>query len=168
MAAGIDTGGVLSQKTEPILPDDTAGSLADRLARLGAALLIETLPEYLAGSLQPSAQDETQASYAPILRKENGLLDFNQTAIILERQVRAYLPWPGAFILWQNQPLKVLHASVGKLTHEERPTNPGHFLRYQGLPAVQTSDGVLVFEVLQPAGKRVMTGKAFLQGVKNW
>jgi len=168
MDAGIDTGGILSQATEPILPDDTSISLADRLANLGAALLIKTLPEYLAGSLRPLPQDETKASYAPILKKENGLLDFNQTAITLDRQVRAYLPWPGAFMFWQGQPLKIHRTSVGKQTNEDEPANPGQFIRYQGYPAVQTRHGVLVLESLQPAGKRVMTGKAFLQGVKDW
>jgi methionyl-tRNA formyltransferase len=169
MDPGVDTGPILSQRAEPILPEDTSGSLSARLAEKGAALLIETLPGYLDGSISPTAQDESLATYAPMLKKEDGRLDFNQPAGLLARQVRAYQPWPGAFTLWQEQPLKVQRASIApfNLTSGEQ-LRPGRLVRFNGLPAVCTAQDLLVLEELQPAGKRSMTGKDFLQGAKNW
>jgi methionyl-tRNA formyltransferase len=169
MDPGVDTGPILSQTTEPIFPDDTSGSLSDRLAEKGADLLMETLPGYLDGSLPLIPQNDAQATYAPMLKKENGWLDFNQPAVVLARQVRAYQPWPGAYTLWQGQTIKVQRASAGPgETSEIHPFHPGQFVRFTGLPAICTAQGLLVLEELQPAGKRSMTGKDFLLGAKNW
>ena len=107
MDAGIDTGGILSQRAITIRPDDTALSLSARLAELGAKLLVETLPPYLEGRLQVQTQDEQSSSYAPMLKKEDGALDFNKPVHVLERQVRAYDPWPGTFMEWKGQPIKI-------------------------------------------------------------
>jgi methionyl-tRNA formyltransferase len=169
MDPGVDTGPTLGQRVEPILPEDTSGSLSARLAMIGADLLMETLPGYLDGSLSPTTQDETQATYAPMLKKEDGWLDFNQPADRLARQVRAHQPWPVAYTQWQEQPLKILRASVASVDPAENAQiHPGQLVRVQGLPAIYTSQGLLVLEELQPAGKRSMTGKDFLQGAKNW
>jgi len=164
MNPGIDTGDMLSQRTIPILPDDNAGSLSQKLAELGAELLIETLPGYLDGTLHPQAQDETLATYAPMLKKEDGELDFTQPAEALARRVRAFTPWPGAFTHWQGQPFKILraHAVPGNTS------TPGLKTVIDGLPALGTPDGWLVLETVQPAGKKPMPGKAFLQGAREW
>lgn len=164
MDPGVDTGPMLSQRALPILPDDNAGTLSDKLAALGAALLIETLPPYLSGQIAPQAQDEAQATYAPMLNKADGLLDFNQPAQALARRVRAFNPWPGAFTTWQDQPLKILRAHAVPDTC----TVPGTALVYQGLPAFCTAEGLLVLDELQPAGKKLQPGKAFLQGARGW
>jgi len=164
MDPGIDTGPILSQCQITILPEDTAGSLAPRLAEAGAALLIETLPAYLSGHLQPQPQDDSQAIYAPMLKKEHGILDFSQSASALENRVRAFNPWPGAVIQWAGQPLKV---------HTARALSapiavPGKRSVIDGLPAIAAADGWLLLEEVQPAGKRVMSGATFLLGARGW
>ena len=106
----MDTGPILSCGSIPILPDDSAGTLLARLAPLGADLLLETLPRYLSGELQPQPQPADGITYAPMLKKEAGLLDFTQPAVDLERRVRAFDPWPGTRFVWNNQPLKVIRA----------------------------------------------------------
>jgi methionyl-tRNA formyltransferase len=165
MDPGIDTGPMLAQRAMPIQPDDTAASLSTRLSEAGADLLIETLPGYLRGEIVPQPQDEGLATYAPMLRKEEGLLDFTQPAEELERRVRAFSPWPGAFFDWQGQPLKVHRAHVlfcaGSNTAGQRTVQ-------EGLPAVGTGHGCLVLDEVQPPGKRAMSGRDFLRGTRQW
>lgn len=163
MDAGIDTGAILSQRVLPVLPTDTAESLSQRLAQSGAELLIETLPDYLQGRLQPVPQNEEAATYAPMLQKEDGLLDFTQTAAELERRVRAMQPWPGAFTTWQDQPFKVHQAHVA-----QGPAQPGKKLVVEDRPAIGTAQNVLVLDEVQPAGKRSMPGEIFLRGARDW
>ncbi len=164
MDAGIDTGPILGQRAVPILPDDTAGFLSQRLAALGAELLSEVLPRFLSGELQPQPQSESGATYAPMLKKEDGLLDFSRPALELARRVRALNPWPGAYTLWQGQPLKVLRAhAVG-----EAGRQPGEHLVYERMPGIGTGEGVLVLDEVHPAGKKPMPGGDFLRGTRNW
>lgn len=164
MDAGVDTGAVLSQRAIPILADDTTSTLGSRLAILGAELLIETLPAYLAGDLQPQPQANELATYAPMLKKEAGLLDFSRTAVELSRQVRAMNPWPGAYFTWQGQTLKIHQAHVIDGQHQA----PGIPTIYQGSPAMTTASGLLVLDEIQPAGKKAMPGKVFLNGARGW
>ncbi len=174
--SGIDTGGVLARREVSILSDDTAGSLAPRLAEAGADLLIETLPGYLAGEILPVAQDETQACYAPMLKKEEGLLDFTQGAQTLVNRVRAFNPWPGAYVLWQDLPLKIHRAhslldqptggQPSLLSLVDQPQGARTVL--EKLPAIRTADGWLILDLLQPAGKKMMSGRDFLAGARNW
>lgn len=165
MDPGVDTGPILGQRAEAIHPSDTTSSLSQRLALLGADLLLEILPDYLDGKIQPQPQDDSLATYAPMLKKEDGLLDFNQTAPELERRVRAFQPWPGAYMEWAGGLLKIQRASVANVALE---LPPGRLLVQNGLPAVQTAGGVLLLDEVQPAGKRTMPGKTFLQGARNW
>ena len=164
MDAGVDTGPTLSQRALPIQPDDNAGSLSERLAALGGELLLETLPAYLSSELTPQPQEDAGATYAPMLNKADGQLDFSQPAEALARRVRAFNPWPGAFTIWQGQMLKIQRAHAV-------PTPcalPGQTVVYQGLPALCTTDGLLALDELQPAGKKPQPGKAFLQGARGW
>ena len=166
MDEGVDTGLILSQQAIPILPEDTTITLAERLAHLGAQLLIEILPAYLSGEIQPRAQQDEHALYAPMLKKEDGELNFNQTAIELVRKVRAFTPWPGAYTTWHSQILKIHRASAAE---SARGTlQPGQQTLYRGLPAIATAQGLLVLDELQLPGKKALPGKAFLQGVRNW
>ena len=164
MDRGVDTGPILSQLALDIDPQDTAQSLSARLAVLGADLLRDTLPGYLGGEVQPVEQDSSQMSLAPMLRKEDSLLDFNQPAAVLERQVRAFQPWPGTSMSWQEQPLKIHQAHVELLNLGE----PGERRIINGLPAVCTPQGVLILDEVQPAGRKTMPGTVFLQGARNW
>jgi methionyl-tRNA formyltransferase len=165
MDPGIDTGQILSQRAEPIRPQDTTTDLSQRLAEIGANLLIDTIPGYVSGEIQSYPQDDALATYAPMLSKKDGALDFTQTAISLERQVRAFQPWPGTYMEWSGGLLKILRAGTAQSLAN---VSPGERLIHNGLPAVQTSLGLLVLKEVQPAGKKNMPGKAFLQGAKNW
>ena len=168
MGPGIDTGPLLSQRSLEINPGDTALRLSARLAELGAELLIETLPGYLSGELTAQAQDEALATYAPQLKKEHGELDFKLSAAELERKVRAFQPWPGAFTTWPGGLLKVHRARWISDPAMEATLSAGDHTLYQGLPAIRAAQGILVLEELQPAGKKPMAGKVFLQGARNW
>ncbi|MBN8581941.1 MAG: methionyl-tRNA formyltransferase [Anaerolineae bacterium] len=163
MDVGLDTGPMLAMKSIRIKPDDTAGSLFDVLATLGADLLIETLPAYMDGKLSPQPQPEEGATYAPMLKKEDGLLDYNQPAVDLARRVRAMNPWPGAWFEWNGAPLKVHKAHVGQGKAEA-----GKRLVEQNQPAVGTGSGILILDEVQPPGKKPMNGKSFLAGARNW
>jgi len=164
MDPDVDTGPILSQRTVPIAPDDTSGSLFAKMAPLGAELLLETLPRYLSGELVPRPQPEEGATYAPMLKKEDGLLKFTRPAIELERRVRAFNPWPGTWFDWNGSPLKVLRASVSGAKSQ----GAGCRLIVEGRPAIGTSEGILILDEIQPAGKKPMPGKAFLAGARNW
>ncbi len=164
MDAGIDTGAMLSQSRLPIFSDDTAETLSARLAEAGAELLIKTLPAYLRRELTLIAQCEMGATYASMIKKEDGQLDFSHTATELERRIRAYSPWPGAFFFVEGEMIKVKRAHVvdgTKLSAGQRSVNAG-------LPVVGTAEGVLAFDEIQPAGKKPMPGDVFLRGARNW
>ncbi len=163
MDEGVDTGAILSQGELPIDSDDTGGSLSDKLSRLGADLLIETLPRYLAGELHALAQDEQKATYAPMLKKEDALLDMTRPAEELARRVRAFNPRPGAFLLWEGANLKVHRAHM-----EPENSTAGQRLVVRGHPALGTGNGILVLDEIQPAGKKSMDGRAFLAGARGW
>lgn len=163
MDVGLDTGPMLSKRSIRIKPDDTSGSLFEALATLGADLLIETLPAYMDGKISPQPQPEEGATYAPMLKKEDGLLDFTQPAIELERRIRAMNPWPGAWFEWNGAPFKIHKAHVGQGRAEA-----GKKLIEQNQPAVGAGGGVLILDEVQPAGKKPMSGKSFLAGAKTW
>ena len=163
MDVGLDTGPMLSQRSIRLTPGDTAGSVTEKLSPLGADLLIDTLPEYLSGRLRPTPQPEEGVTYAPMLKKEEGRLDFTHDVYELERRVRAFNPWPGAFMDFDGTLLKV---------HRARP-EPGDApvarrLVHENQPAVGARGGLLVLEEVQPAGKKSMSGRSFLAGARNW
>ncbi len=167
MDPGIDTGPMLSQRSLPIEDNDTAGTLGERLSILGAELLISTLPGILSGEILLQPQDELLATRAPMLKKEDGQLDFSLSAETLERKVRAFNPWPGCFTFVQDQLLKIHHAHAfpGAKNME---IEPGRQYRFGGLPALGTRQGLLILNEVQPAGKKAMTGEVFLRGARNW
>lgn len=166
MDAGLDTGPVLAQREETILPDDTQATLEERLAYLGAELLVETLSAYLAGNLLPRPQPEEGATYAGQLRKEDGLLDWSRPAVELDRQVRAFTPWPGAFTTWRGQRLKVLRVVPLPEWHGDAP--PGTVIVLADGVVVATGEGALRLEEVQLAGKRPMDIAPFLRGQRDF
>jgi methionyl-tRNA formyltransferase len=163
MDAGLDTGPMLTQRSIRLRPEDTAGSVFNKLSTLGADLLIETLPAYLSGKLTPIPQPEEGVTYAPMLKKEEGQLDFSHDVYELERRIRAFNPWPGAFIDFDGTLLKVHRARVENVDAEV-----GRRFIYQNQPAVGARGGILILEEVQPAGKKSMNGKSFLAGARNW
>ncbi len=116
MDAGLDTGPVLSTRRTPILPADDSQILHDRLARIGAELLVETIPDYVAGKTPPQPQPSEGSSYAAKIKKEDGKIDWNQPAVKIWNRLRAFTPWPGAFTFLPAEPkpqlLKIWKAEV--------------------------------------------------------
>jgi len=178
MDAGLDTGPMLAKRSIRLTRDDTAGSVTSALSTLGADLLIETLPRWIAGKIQPQAQDDTLATYAPMLKKEDGRLDFTRDVNELERLVRAFNPWPGAFMDFDGTILKVHRAHVGQIANLSNATQRAHVgqenveagirLIVQDQPAIGARGGLLLLDEVQPAGKKSMSGKSFLAGARHW
>jgi methionyl-tRNA formyltransferase len=164
MDVGLDTGPMLSKRSIRHTADLTTGSAIQALSQLGADLLIDTLPDYLSGKLIPQPQPEEGSTYAPMLKKEDGLLDFTHPAVELERRIRAMNPWPGAWFEWNGNVFKVGRAFVS----EAKGLGVGSRFTVEGRPAVMTANGALVLDEIQPAGKKMMPGKSFLVGAKNW
>ena len=165
MDKGMDTGPILAQAEVPILPDDTTASLTARLSELGAKLLIETLPGWLAGEIEARPQDDSRATYCRPLKKEDGHLNWTKPAAELDRQVRACDPWPGTYTSWQGQQLKVLRAHARPGWRGEGL--PGQVIALDTGIGVVTGEGVLELLDVQLAGKRPMPAELFARGQRN-
>jgi len=175
MDAGMDSGPTIAQSEAPIDDNDTAASLSDSLSQVGASLLAETLPRWLAGDIVPRPQDESQATTCPLLRKEDGAIDWTLPAIDIWRRVRAYNPWPAAFTslsgellrIWQAQPLasSSSEAAGAVLDLDEQWANDlPPSVRNQAAFAVQTGSGVFVPLKVQRSGRRILTAAEFRRG----
>jgi len=164
MGPGLDDGPILLQESIEIMPEETAGSLSDRLADLGGKLLAATIPAYLNGEITPINQDPELATYAPQLKKAAGKLNFDLSADTLARTVRAFSPWPGTYTFWNEARLIIHQARAVSVTSP----GVGVLSIYDGYPAIGTSAGVLVFEELQLAGKKKTSGPSFLNGNPDW
>ena len=160
MDAGLDTGPMLRQRAIPLAPDETGASLHDKLSELGGDLLIETLPGYLDGSIQPQPQDDSLATLAPRIQKEEGHIDWTQTAPQIERTVRAFTPWPGTFALWNGQQVKILGGHV-----VDGSAAPGQVVNARGeAAAIGTGAELYVPDRLQLQGRKPVTLREFLRG----
>ncbi len=160
--AGLDTGDILQQKDLPIAPEDTAETLAPRLAAIGSDLIMETLRGLDAGSLQPHPQDHSRATLAPILRREDGLIDFRRTAAEVVNRLRGFQPWPGAFTSFRG---KQLHLWAAKAL----PTTaaPGELSVEGGRLLVGCGeDTALELLEVQPEGKKRMAAPDFVHGYR--
>jgi len=162
MGEGIDTGDILLQERITLAPRETAATLHDRLARLGGPLLVETLRRLERGDLTPRPQDEADALYIPKLTREDGRLDWTRPADELDRRIRGFTPWPGAFTYLDGYRLNV-HAAYPV---DRRPRQPAGRVEAVegGAIVVACGDGCLAITELQPEGKRRMATAAFLQG----
>ncbi|HLK99091.1 MAG TPA: methionyl-tRNA formyltransferase [Myxococcaceae bacterium] len=162
MDEGLDTGPVISMKRLPIEHEDTSATLHGKLSRLGGDILREALPAYLRGELKPAPQPSEGMVLAPIIQKEDGLLDFSRPAVELERRLRAFTPWPGVYTGLNGARLKVHRVRVGS-----GQGAPGTVLSAgpQGLE-VACGEGSLVLLDVQLEGKRVMSAAEFLSGHK--
>ncbi len=166
---GMDTGPILSQKETPILPQDTTLFLTQSLFRLGANLLLETLPLWEKGKIIPKAQDEAKATYSRIIKKEDGEIDFHLSAEEIYRRVKAFYPWPGSYTWWRGKRLNIreslplsrkVKGKVGEVMalNEPSPARVG----------VKTGEGALGLLRVQPEGKGEMRGEDFLRGQKGF
>jgi len=164
MDNGLDTGAMLLSKMEPIRPDDTSATLHDRLALIGAQLLFQTLETHYAGEITPTPQDNNQASYAPLLKKKDGRIDWQKSAHQLACLIRGMNPWPGAFTFYGDRRLKILAARTAAM---ETQAAPGTVIQgFADELRIAAGDGALsILEIQGASGKR-MGIKAFLQGCK--
>ena len=162
MDEGMDTGNILLQREIPIEEDDTGETLQQRLALLGAQLLMETLERMKAGDIHPIPQDHSKATYAPPLKKEDGRIDWRKEAKEIDLQVRAFDPWPGAFTEWNGQLLKVYRGEV----REGKPTGKAGTVVWVGSDFIEleTGKGSFLIKEVQLEGKRRMSSRDFLSG----
>jgi methionyl-tRNA formyltransferase len=162
MAEGLDTGDILLQRSINILPTDTGGSLHDRLAQIAREASLETLQMLAKGSAPRIPQDNARATYAPKLTRDNGKIDWSQPAEIIERKIRAFNPWPGAFTEIAApgvRKLKIFSAAIVDLSGK-----PGEFLRSEKELIVAAGKNALSLNEVQPEGRRRMDSAAFLRG----
>ena len=193
MDEGLDTGPILGKSSIPIGEADTAGTLSECLGDLGAETLLDVVPRWLAGKIVPEPQDPTKATVTRVLSKEDGLIDWAKPAALLERAVRAYNPWPGAYTTWNGQVVKVHKAHVlqenregsagsGGSEETDQRSQPGRCFLLplaisRGRDPNQTAvpdggtrlscacgQGALVLDVIQLAGKRSLAADDVLRG----
>jgi len=165
MDEGMDTGAMLLQEKTPILPDDTAGSLSARLAEVGGRLLVDTIKQLKAGTLVPTAQDHSRATLAPMLKKEDGIIDWTKPAVEIERRIRGLSPWPGAFTFAGEERWMIWRGLVTEVAAQEAPAGSILFATKEGI-AVATGQGILLITELQPANSRRMAAAQYLAGHK--
>jgi methionyl-tRNA formyltransferase len=162
MDEGLDTGDVLLQRKIDILPTDTGGSLHDRLGEIAPEALLESLRLMGSGKAPRAAQDQSLATYAPKLNRESGRINWNETAEVIERKIRAYNPWPGAFSDLENRKLKIFASSIVDLRGK-----PGEILRRDTEFVIAAADRALSLKEVQLEGKRRMSAAEFLRGQAN-
>jgi len=168
MDAGLDTGDMLAQRALGIGVDDTAASLHDQLAELGARLLVETLDGLRRGTARPIPQDDARATYASKLRKEEGELDFTRTAREVHNTIRGVHPWPGAYFIWHPEDAAPMRIGVapGELG-PDKPADaaPGELLGLEdGRMAVACADKLYLLHTLTPENKKPMDARSFHNG----
>jgi len=159
---GLDTGDILLQKEMPIRPEDTAVTYAPRLAEMGAELIVETLRGLEDKTIKPVPQDHAQATLAPILKKEDGLVDFSRTAAEIQNRLRGFQPWPGAYTQFRGKSLKLIAA---RLENALSNLAPGELrVGDEKLFAGCGARTVLKLLQLQPEGKKIMAAREFING----
>jgi methionyl-tRNA formyltransferase len=161
---GMDTGPILSQHAVAVEPRETAATLHRKLAQLGADLLLETLPRWLSGELTPQPQPANGVTTARLVRKEDGLIDWQRTARYIDRHVRAYTPWPGAYTFWDASRIIVTEAWPLSAVATHVGHAWGTVIQHDQCPAVVTGEGLLRLDEVQIAGKRAMSGSDFVRG----
>ena len=157
MVEKMDAGDILAQVDTPIYKEDNVGILHDRLSKMGAKLLIETIPDLIAGKIKPIPQNEEEVTYAWNIKREEEKIDFNRRTIDIYNQIRGLNPWPGGYALVEGKVVSdsffttKKNGEIGKI--------------YEDGIGVSTKDGEIIITKLQPSGKRKMLAKEYLNGV---
>ena len=165
MAEGMDDGDIISQEKVVIRDDETVGELHDELSKLGPKLLLETLPSIFNGTNSRIKQDDSQVSLAKIIKKEDEILDFNDLSINIYNKVRGLNPFPGAYSILDNKRVKIYKSRIESDKSNKEPGTIIDVLK-DGI-AVKTQDGKIIIEELKMEGKKKMSSKEFLNGVKK-
>jgi methionyl-tRNA formyltransferase len=163
--AGLDTGDMLLQSEIPIAPDDTAVTLSPKLADLGAALMVETLQRLEAGKLNGTPQDHSRATLAPILKKEDGRIDFSRSAQGINDRLRGFQPWPGAFTNFRGKSLAIIAARPLPPKSDLIPPGRIRLIDNKLLVGAARDTSLEILE-LQPEGKKKMSAADFVNGYK--
>ena len=161
MDKGLDTGPMIAQAVIPIHADDTTGTLTARLAELGARMMDEVLPHWIVGEIMPQTQDESRTTFAPKLSKADGRLDWSQSAVALDRRVRAFSPQPGTFTTWNGKLLRILSVQV---TDRRIQGAAGLVVKDGDDIGVVTGSSLLRLVEIQLEGKRAMSASDFARG----
>ncbi len=161
--AGLDTGPLLSRRAIRLSHDETGQSLHDKLSELGADLLLDTLPGYLTGERAAQPQDESLATYAPQIKKEEGEIDWSQPAVAIDRLARAFKPWPGTYTQWKGKALKVIAGRAG-----DGEAMPGEVVEAGGTVAIGTGAGLYRPDALQLPGKKRLSISDFVNGHRDF
>lgn len=171
MDSGMDTGAILEQAQMPISPEDTAGDVASRMAEVGGALLVPTLQKWMAGTVVAQPQNESEATLAPMLTKEDGLLDWSQSATTLANRIRGLSPWPGAHTFVEGERWGIWKArgeddkGSDASSPQEKPVVPGTIMGVtKHAIHVQAGEGVLSLIEIQPANKKRMLVADYVAG----
>jgi methionyl-tRNA formyltransferase len=160
----MDAGDILLQKSLPIAANDTGGSLHDKLARLGAEALQEAIGLLKSGQLTARQQNEAEVTYAPLIKKEDGRVDWHLAAAVIERRVRAFNPWPSAYTILNGKLLKIFAAQVEHFLRSSQAA-PGTVIEVTPVSvSVVTGNGVLTLREVQLAGKKRLSVEEFLRG----
>lgn len=165
MDEGLDTGDMLLWEAQAIHPEDTTATLHDRLAELGARLVVQALQQLPLGVLHPQPQPEAGVTYAHKIDKEEAWIDWRQPAAVLQRRLRAFDPFPGAVTVWRGEAIKLWAGQVQPATDLQAPAAPGTLLGADAAGVrVQTGEGVLCLTQLQRPGGRRLPAREFLRG----
>jgi len=157
----LDAGDILSQKVVPIDRSDNAQTLHDKLANVGAELLVETLPLYIEGKITPIPQDDSKATYCTRITKEMGKIDWKEPAEKIFNKIRAFTPWPSAYTSFNGKHLKIVWAEPIDC---QVNASPGTVLKADKELVVATGKGCLKVEKLKPEGRKEMSAEEFLRG----
>lgn len=166
MDKGMDTGDLLLQKNVSIEEEDTAGTLHDKLALVGAELLLQTLQHFERGTITPTPQNHATATYAPLLKKKDGSIDWQEPAFRIYNKVRGLFPWPGAYTCFQGKTVKLLNVKAEQELEKVESLAPGVVAALDNVsgPAIATGQGYIRILEIQPENKKPMRCSDFCRG----
>lgn len=164
MVEKMDAGDILAQEETPIFKEDNVGILHDRLSKMGAKLLIETIPDLINGKIKPIPQKEEEVTYAWNIKREEEKIDFNQRTIDIYNQIRGLNPWPGGYALLEGKVVKIYEARISDSFFTTKKNGEIGKIYEDGI-GVSTKDGEIIITKLQPSSKRKMLAKEYLNGV---
>ena len=166
----MDHGSVITQEEEGIDDQDDFITLSERLEKRGADLLIKMIPDFITGKIKPKRQNDTQASYCKLIKKEDGKIDFKKDALKVLRQIRAFIHWPGSFAIWKekNKMVKIIEAQLQSQLPELPFTAGMVFKTSSGKPAVVCGKKAIIIETIQIEGKKPTDSISFLNGYPDF
>ncbi len=163
----MDHGAIISNFQLPISNDATAENLSKRLAKTGAELLIETIPKWISGEIKPQPQDESKATFTKIIKKEDGRIDWTKPALEIERQIRAFYPWPGSFTFIEKNSKKLMLKVIEAIIVPGKNLKGGETFIFEKSLGVKCGKDALAIKTIQLEGRKPMTSEEFLRGNKN-